>query len=1130
MRKIFSICLALLMLVTMTSGLGVTVAATDTVDLAKTSETGTPHGYTPGLVAWYDGEQNTRAGAQQDTTVWEDLISGYDLPVTVNDKNHFTGEGFLLDSQKNYFPQEICSLVNGKAFTVEIRFGDFTAIGASFATFMNSDNDHFALFRRNANDVIEFKFAANAASSRPTVSNGLQTLQNALISVTYQVGGDCIIYINGEEAASVACPSEMGADTLFMGHSEDSKAFRALYKSIRFYDRALNASEVARNAAVDGYKKVTDLYVADGLVSLYSGISNTRDGYRADAAVWEDLISGYDIPLTINAKNYFTREGLHLDTVRHHFGKEIVDLVNSSAFTVEMYLGDLVSLGTDYNTFINSSNDAFSLFRRKSNDVLEFKYASNAPGERPTVPDGLGTFDNSLIAITYKVGGKVTVYVDGIKAAEASVPKAMGANDLFFGHDQTSRNYETTFRALRFYDRALSDEEIKSNAMADGAWNTVAETQANPGFISVAQARTPVAGDIALVRRMHSAKELKEVASALASSSKTTTAPAAVILTINQKLEVLDEAGKAFSTVSEVLSTLEYKVLPVFVLDSTATADALVKFLKEIRFADAFFMSADPALIKYARDVMPAVRGVIDYTETYKDAKTLTQAQCVDIRKSMKANNGTIALLPQSAARQDVVQYLYDSIVNVWVQARDASDIATCMDALLSGAVGVVSDHTQALYTAACTLNQGAMTRVPLNIGHRGLPSSYPENTVEGSLAAYAAGADVIEIDIYLTTDNRIVIMHDGTSARTCDKALPIEGSTLAQLKELYVNRGFENDSSKNSYRIPTLEEYLQAFKGKDCRLFIEIKSSKPELVPIMKQLIDEYDMYDQCAVITFVESQMANMRKYYPEMSVGALCSGLMGEGNADSDMRNVMNFIGKYNATLNPSSGGYGENAIRAALIRGVGVYPWTFDGSSYNNYFMWGYSGLTGNSANTLSRLPKRLWLTTEIPDMVMVGESLTLSGKVMTYNRAEADAAGKWQVIILDGASLVQVNGSELTFTGIGDVTFMVSYTNSRTIRYTLYTQPVTIHVDKVERPPVETEPVTQPETEPETDPVTPSTEAPTEPFSADITDEPATGDVPAPQGGCSSSVGMSLGVILLAVCTALSAFMASKKKL
>ena len=70
-------------------------------------------------------------------------------------------------------------------------------------------------------------------------------------------------------------------------------------------------------------------------MSLYSGIRNTRAGYNADAAVWEDLAGQQDITLNLNDKNYFTREGLRLNSQKHSFPQTIVNTVNGQAFTVE---------------------------------------------------------------------------------------------------------------------------------------------------------------------------------------------------------------------------------------------------------------------------------------------------------------------------------------------------------------------------------------------------------------------------------------------------------------------------------------------------------------------------------------------------------------------------------------------------------------------------------------------------------------------------------------------------------------------------------------------------------------------------------------------------------------------------
>lgn len=1038
MKRFLSILLTLcLILPAAMTGMNFTAAAAEEVIVPA------PTAYVRnGLVAWYDGKQNTRGGHDNASAVWEDLIHGYDLTVSTSSDCGFTDEGFHQKNGKSYFPEKILDTVNGEAFTVEILFSDFVSIGRDFNTFMNSDNDNFALFRRNSNDNLEFKFSGTAGANRPMTGNGLALLQNALITVTYKVEGAVIIYVNGENVAEKPCSSLMGADNLFIGH-EGSKDYETTYRSMRFYNRELSPAEVRHNAAVDGLCSIKDLYVQDGLVSLFSGVQNTAEGYDPTASVWADLVSGNDLTLTLNDKNYFTREGFHLNSTRNYFNENILNVINGNAFTVEMYLGDLESLGNDFNTFLNSTNDAFSLFRRNSNNVLEFKFAANGGAERPVVQDGLETFANSLITVTYKVGGETVIYVDGVAAASKPSPKAMGANDFFLGHNESSRNYDTTFRALRFYDRDLTAAEVAANARADGAVVGTSEQPKTPGYVSIAQPKTPIAGDVALVRPVDSASELNAVCKQGAFS------PAAVILTLNASLQVVNASGAKIDTLDNVLDKLGYTVIPVFAVKDQKTVNALAEYLKSIRFYDCAVMSADAELILAARKLMPQVRGVIDYTETYKDKTTLTKDECIELRKSIHSHMGTVAVLPQACARTEVVQYLYDQIVNVWVRAADQMTAADHYDTLLSGAIGIITDDCEALYATAAKLPSVTMSRMPLNIGHRGIPSGgYPENTLEGAIAAYEAGADVIEIDIYLTTDKEIVIMHDGSSGRTCNRDLGMETSTLAQLKELYVNKGFENKEGLNKCRIPTLREYLEYFKNTDCAIFIEIKSGKADIVPIMKALIEEYDMYAQCAVITFSEAQMANMMKYYPEMSVGALCSGYMGEANPDSDSRNLMNFIGKYNATLNPNSGGYGANAIRAALLRGIAVYPWTFDGASYNNYLTWGYSGLTGNSANTMARDPKKLTMTAELPETLSVGDVITLKAETVTYKRDVNDvtASTNLSFMIVDGSDAATLDGNKLTITGSGDVAVVAVYSFTRSPKYTLVTQPMILHVE------------------------------------------------------------------------------------
>ena len=839
-------------------------------------------------------------------------------------------------------------------------------------------------------------------------------------------------------------------------------------------------------------------YVTDGLVSLYKGADTP------DATVWEDSVGNNDLPLTKNSKNYLAADGLHAEGAQHYFPQPIVDLINGQAFTVEIALGDFSSIGGDFNTFMNSANDNFALFRRNSNDNLEFKWAGKPGDLRPKAADGLSLMDNGVIAITFKVGGSCCVYVDGTLVSKVSVDTTMGANNLFIGHAEAAKMFSTVYKSIRFYNRELTAEEVANNARVDGA--TVVDPGEKPKtFVTVAQPQTNIVGDISMIREVGSKAEMEAMVSAK-------NLPATAIYTINSKLEALDDKGAAFATVAEILTAHDYKIIPAFRVADKATADQLVKYLKNIRFYDCLVVSSDPTVIKSFRTTLPQVTGVIDYTETYKDAADLTEEQLLDIRRSIKIYNGTVALLPAALCNNEDVQYLYNRQVNVWAKASDEPSVTEQYHALLSGAIGVVSDATDALLDISCNkLAKDTMTRATLNIGHRGIPASAPENTVEGSLFAFEQGANVIELDVYLTTDGEVVVMHDGTTGRTCNKDLNVEASTLAQLKELYVNKGYENNSKYKNCRIPTLNEYLEAFKDKDCQLFIEIKSGKPAIVKAVKECVDAYDMYDQCSVITFNEGIMAAMRKDYPEMSVGALCSGYMNGLDPEEDFRSAMTFIGKYNATLNPSAGGYEANDLRAALQRGISIYPWTFRGdlNTYKNHFLWGYSGLTGDNANVFRRIVRNVYNPVSSAT-VEVGVEVALDLSVTTYGH-DTSAEAYESIIFLAGEDIAEVKDGKLTVKGEGEITYVLTYEGKVSgAVVTYYTQPVTLSA-KAETPTDTTESSTDEATEP-------TTETPADP--APDTSKPAEGDgttadseTEAPKGGCKSALG---GMALLLV--------------
>ncbi len=207
-------------------------------------------------------------------------------------------------------------------------------------------------------------------------------------------------------------------------------------------------------------------YVKDGLVAYYSGTQSTRDGHDKDSAKWEDLVGGHDMTITKNENNYFTDAGLKAYNAKHMFPDAVVDTINGEAFTVEILLGDFVSIGKDFNTFINSTQDQLALFRRNSEDVLELKTTGNG---RIKIQGCLKLLQNSLITITYSQSGAARIYVNGELCGELTTAAgSLGAGDLFIGHSDPAKTFDTTYRSIRFYNRALTAEEAMANAVVDG--------------------------------------------------------------------------------------------------------------------------------------------------------------------------------------------------------------------------------------------------------------------------------------------------------------------------------------------------------------------------------------------------------------------------------------------------------------------------------------------------------------------------------------------------------------------------------------------------------------------------------------------------------------------------------------
>ena len=148
-------------------------------------------------------------------------------------------------------------------------------------------------------------------------------------------------------------------------------------------------------------------------------------------------------------------------------------------------------------------------------------------------------------------------------------------------------------------------------------------------------------------------------------------------------------------------------------------------------------------------------------------------------------------------------------------------------------------------------------TALPV-VGHRGNAAHAPENTIESFRQAVDIGVDALEMDVHLTRDGQVVVIHDPTLDRTTNLSGRVDRMTLAEVRRSDAGASFTKDGRSWPYRgkgltIPTLEEVLTTFPAMP--LLIEIKT--PAASRAAREVIERHNAVDRCLVAAFQEQAM---------------------------------------------------------------------------------------------------------------------------------------------------------------------------------------------------------------------------------------------------------------------------------
>ena len=198
-----------------------------------------------------------------------------------------------------------------------------------------------------------------------------------------------------------------------------------------------------------------------------------------------------------------------------------------------------------------------------------------------------------------------------------------------------------------------------------------------------------------------------------------------------------------------------------------------------------------------------------------------------------------------------------------------------------------------------------------LKIGHRGAKGHEPENTLISFEKAIEMGADGIELDVHLSIDGHLIVIHDETIDRTTNGKGVVNQLTLQALKSFTINE---------KHSIPTLEEVLDLV---DKRCFVNIELKNQDTAEKVVQLIEHYSSEKNWEKEHFIVSSfdwhaMQQVRFLNENIRIGVL---------TETDLDLAISFARFLKAeALHPDFQLLTNEYTTKIQEKGILVFPWT------------------------------------------------------------------------------------------------------------------------------------------------------------------------------------------------------------
>ncbi len=535
---------------------------------------------------------------------------------------------------------------------------------------------------------------------------------------------------------------------------------------------------------------------------------------------------------------------------------------------------------------------------------------------------------------------------------------------------------------------------------------------------------------------------------------------AVVIAEIDSSLNVLGKNGSVLTTASKFIDTYRKALIPAFIVDNEAEADAIARLIHEKELADAYVIAdANKASlvkrVRMANETTAHISGALIFDDINSEAARTSA-------RALVADNMSYVAISRAPLTEETAFYFAARQVAAWSFANSTAEVYR---GIANGYHGIISDSVSTIYDVYESITETTVSGQTVVIAHRGANDQadvkYPENTLMGIRAAKEIwGAAAIELDFGLTKDNYVVLMHDDTVDRTTNGSGKVSSFTLEEIKALTVDYVAGKETT-----VPTLEEVIVLAKELDIVLYCHVKDMTDANIAAFSHLVEKYDFYENVLLFAATESNYnSNTDRVYSGTAYNLNNSPVVTDGIVfTAGDKNILSSCVNHLEGVEQM-----KNALTQYNYQPL-FYPYLNQGNLWREgsfYYQLSARGFVNTHSITdgQERMDKLAltesgcvgWLTDNPHLSDGYHYAIDLSGEKLTFKVGETVSLEKTLKLImgtanascgfvqLDGSSLVSVNGGyTLTEAGRVTVVYYATRTTDGGSTYRIYSEPITL---------------------------------------------------------------------------------------